>query len=300
MNPNSLLTMNDLSIDDIFSILDDARLFNSSHKDWQLPVSKALVANLFFEASTRTHFSFASAQHQLGCQVVDFNAQTSSVTKGETLYDTIKTFEAIGYDCLVIRHPQDAYFEQLKDIQIPIVNAGDGAGNHPTQCLLDLLTIYNEFGKLHDLKVAIVGDILHSRVAASNKEALERLGSQVVFAGPTEWQRPGYKSVDLDEAIEWADVVMMLRIQRERGAALQEMDDAQYLDMYGLNKKRYEKMQKHAIICHPAPVNRGVEIDSDLVESEKSRIFTQMSNGVLIRRAVMKRAFGFAPFKEEQ
>ena len=145
MNKNSLLSMRDLSVEDIYSILDDARLFNSSFKDWQLPMQKALVANLFFEASTRTHFSFESAQHQLGCQVADFAAGASSVTKGETLYDTVKTFESIGYDMVVIRHSQDEYFKELENINIPILNAGDGAGNHPTyrdsKHTLSILTI---------------------------------------------------------------------------------------------------------------------------------------------------------------
>lgn len=297
MNKHSLLSMEDLSKEEILSILNDARLFNSSFKDWQLPMQKALVANLFFESSTRTHFSFASAEMQLGCQVADFNAATSSVTKGETLYDTVKTFESIGYDAVVIRHPQDEYFKELESISIPILNAGDGAGNHPTQCLLDLLTMYNEFNTLTGLKVAIVGDILHSRVAASNKQALEKFGSEVVFCGPKEWQREGYPIMDFDKAIEWADVVMMLRIQKERGAALLD-DQKDYLSTYGLTKERYNRMQNHAIIMHPAPVNRGVEIDSDLVESEKSRIFEQMKNGVLVRKAVVKRAFGLEPFKE--
>ena len=296
MNQRSLLSMKDLSVDEIYSILHDARLFNDSYKDWQFPLQKALVANLFFEPSTRTHFSFASAQHQLGCQVEDFNAETSSVQKGETLYDTVKTFEAIGYDVVVIRHPKDEYFKYLEGIQIPIINAGDGKGNHPTQCLLDLLTIYDEFQTFKDIKVVIVGDILHSRVAASNKDALERLGAQVVFAGPKEWEREGYPTMDLDEAVEWADVVMMLRIQKERGAKLSMGMD--YLSRYGLNKERYSRMKEHAIIMHPAPFNRGIEIDGDLVESEKSRIFKQMSNGVLVRKAVMKRAFGFEPFKD--
>lgn len=237
MNKNSLLSMKDLSVDDIFSILNDAKLFNSSRKDWQLPMQKALVANLFFEASTRTHFSFESAQHQLGCQIADFAASASSVTKGETLYDTVKTFESIGYDLVVIRHPQDEYFKELEDINIPIINAGDGAGNHPSQCLLDLLTLQNEFHTLSGLKVVICGDILHSRVAASNKETLERLGSQVVFAGPKEWEREGYPTMDFDKAIEWADAVMMLRIQLERGAGMAGMTKEEYLQTYGLTKK---------------------------------------------------------------
>lgn len=299
MNKNSLLSMKDLSVDDIFSILNDAKLFNSSRKDWQLPMQKALVANLFFEASTRTHFSFESAQHQLGCQIADFAASASSVTKGETLYDTVKTFESIGYDLVVIRHPQDEYFKELENINIPIINAGDGAGNHPSQCLLDLLTLQNEFHTLSGLKVVICGDILHSRVAASNKETLERLGSQVVFAGPKEWEREGYPTMDFDKAIEWADAVMMLRIQLERGAGMAGMTKEEYLQTYGLTKERYARMQDHAIVMHPAPVNRGIEIDSDLVEAEKSRIFEQMHNGMLVRKAIIKRGFGLAPFKED-
>ena len=296
MNKNSLLSMRDLSVEDIYSILDDARLFNSSFKDWQLPMQKALVANLFFEASTRTHFSFESAQHQLGCQVADFAAGASSVTKGETLYDTVRTFESIGYDMVVIRHSQDEYFKELENINIPILNAGDGAGNHPTQCLLDLLTMYNEFKDFKGLNVVIAGDIQHSRVAASNKQALEKLGANVFFAGPEEWQREGYPTMDFDEACKWADVVMMLRIQRERGASLANMSDEEYLEKYGLNDRRYQMMKENAIIMHPAPVNRGVEIADHLVEAKKSRIFEQMSNGVLVRKAVIKRAFGYEPF----
>ncbi|MBQ0064993.1 MAG: aspartate carbamoyltransferase catalytic subunit [Firmicutes bacterium] len=300
MNKNSLLSMKDLSAQEILSILDDAKCFNSSHDDWQLPMRKALVANLFFEPSTRTHYSFESAEFQLGCKVSDFNAETSSVKKGETLYDTVKTFESIGYDAVVIRHPEDNYFAQLEDVTIPIINAGDGRGNHPTQCLLDLLTIYDEFDSFEGLNIVICGDIQHSRVAMSNKQALETLGANLVFAGPKEWQRPGFPTMDFDEAVEWADVVMMLRIQKERGAALvSQMSDAEYLEKYGLNKERYSRMKENAIIMHPAPVNRGVEIDSDLVECEKSRIFKQMYNGVLVRKAVIKRAFGLKPFKED-
>lgn len=300
MNKNSLLSMKDLSAQEIISILEDAKCFNSSLSDWQLPMKKALVANLFFEPSTRTHYSFESAEFQLGCKVSDFNAETSSVKKGETLYDTVKTFESIGYDAVVIRHPKDNYFLELEDVNIPIINAGDGRGNHPTQCLLDLLTIYDEFGSFEGLNIVICGDIQHSRVAMSNKQALETLGANLVFAGPQEWQRPGFPTMDFDQAVEWADVVMMLRIQKERGAALvSNMSDAEYLEKYGLNKERYSRMKKNAIIMHPAPVNRGVEIDSDLVECEKSRIFKQMYNGVLVRKAVIKRAFGLAPFGQE-
>ena len=299
MNTRSLLSMKDLSTTEIFDILNDARAFNNSKKDWQFPMQNALVANLFFEASTRTHFSFESAEYQLGCKVADFDSKTSSVTKGETLYDTVRTFESVGYKAVVIRHSQDEYFKELENIHIPIINAGDGKGNHPTQCLLDLYTIYDEFDTFENLNVVICGDIEHSRVAASNKDALGRLGANVVFAGPKEWEREGYPTMDFDKAVEWADVVMMLRIQKERGAGLENMTDEEYLEKYGLNKERYSRMKEHAIIMHPAPVNRGVEIDTDLVECEKSRIFKQMENGVLVRKAVVKRAFGYPYFKGE-
>ena len=291
MNQDSLLRIRDLTKYEIMGILKDAQLFGVSHKDWQLPQRK-LVANLFFEPSTRTHYSFASAEHQLGCMVENFSAQGSSVEKGESLYDTVRTFESIGYEALVIRHPKDEYFRELENIRIPIINAGDGAGNHPTQCLLDLLTIYQEFGTFEHIRMAIIGDISHSRVAASNKEAMELLGGECVFSGPAQWPREGYPQMDVDAAIEWADVVMMLRIQHERHATSMQMSKADYLQQYGLTKERAARMKSHAIILHPAPVNRNVEIDSDLVEAENSRIFKQMSNGVLVRKAVIKRAFG--------
>lgn len=291
MNPNSLLRIRDLSKDELMGILMDAQLFGASQKDWQLP-QRRLVANLFFEPSTRTHYSFASAEHQLGCCVEDFTAVGSSVEKGESLYDTVKTFESVGYDAVVIRHRQDEYFRELEGIEIPIINAGDGAGNHPTQCLLDLLTLYQEFGRIEGIRLAIIGDIQHSRVASSNREAMELLGGEWVFSGPPQWQREGYPYMPIDEAVEWADAVMMLRIQHERHASAMQMSKAEYLQRYGLTKERASRMKPHAIIMHPAPVNRDVEIDSDLVESPKSRIFKQMSNGVLIRKAAIKRAIG--------
>lgn len=301
MNKKSLLTMKDLSNDEILDILNDAKAFSSSYSDWRFPDSvSGLTANLFFEPSTRTHYSFLSAQKQLGLDPVDFQAETSSLTKGETLYDTVKTFEAIGYQLMVIRDSHEEYFKELESVQVPIINAGDGRANHPTQCLLDLLTIYNEFGTFENIHVMICGDVSHSRVAASSKEALERLGAQVRFAGPKEWEREGFPFSDFDESIEWADAIVMLRIQRERGATLQSLSDVEYLETYGMTKERYARMKEHAILMHPAPVNRGVEIDSDLVEAPKSRIFEQMKNGVLVRKAVLKRALGFPPFGKEE
>ena len=290
MNKNSLLTMSALSEKEILSILEDALEFSKKYQDWQFSTPK-LVANLFFEPSTRTHYSFASAELQLGCSTIDFNASASSVQKGESLYDTVKTFEAIGYDAVVIRHPQDEYFKELEAINIPILNAGDGCGNHPTQCLLDLYTILEEFGHFDGLKVAIIGDIIHSRVAASNYDALTRLRAEVRFGGLEAWLPKDKPTITIDEACEWADVVMLLRIQHERHGEHMSLSKEEYLAKYGLTKERYAKMKDHAIVMHPAPVNRGVEIDDALVEADKSRIFKQMMNGVLVRKAVLKRAF---------
>lgn len=297
MNKNSLLRICDLTKEELIDILNDAHAFSCSHSDWQLP-DRTLIANLFFEPSTRTHYSFASAELQLGAKIEDFSAAGSSVEKGETLYDTVKTFESIGYDALVIRHSSDEYFKQLENINIPILNAGDGCGNHPTQCLLDLLTIYQEFKTFTNIKIAIIGDVAHSRVANSLKEAMELLGGETRFSGPDEWIQKDDSYLPVDEAIKWADAVMMLRIQHERHKETMALSKEEYLESYGLTIEREKMMKPHAIIMHPAPVNRGVEIDDALVECERSRIFKQMSNGVLVRKAVIKRAFGFEPFKE--
>ncbi|MDQ0217151.1 aspartate carbamoyltransferase catalytic subunit [Peribacillus cavernae] len=288
----NLLTMNELSVHDIEGIISQAQAF-ANGEGW-FPESQTMVANLFFEPSTRTKCSFEMAERKLGLEVIPFDAGTSSVQKGETLYDTARTLEAIGVNALVIRHEQDAYFDELKGrLSIPVINAGDGCGHHPTQSLLDLMTIKQEFGRFKGLKIAIIGDIRHSRVARSNAVALTRLGSEVVFSGPPEWFDEGigiggYE--DIDSAIGTADVVMLLRIQHERHAEKETRADAEYLQRFGLTKMRERSMKPKAIIMHPAPINRGVEVDTDLVECGRSRIFKQMENGVFIRMAVLKRA----------
>lgn len=194
----------------------------------------------------------------------------------------------------MIRDKKDRYFEELKNISIPVINGGDGTGNHPSQCMLDLLTIYQEFGKFEGLKVGIVGDVKHSRVANSNAEALRRLGAKVYFSGPEQWFDEGalingtYLSVD--ELIAEVDVLMLLRIQHERHDSAMSFTASEYHKRYGLTKEREQAMKKEAIIMHPAPINRGVEIDSDLVECERSRVFKQMQNGVFARMAILKEA----------
>jgi len=208
------------------------------------------------------------------------------------LYDTVKTLESIGADVCVIRHSQDHYYNELiGHVGIPVINAGDGCGQHPTQSLLDLMTIHEEWGRFAGLTVSIHGDIKHSRVARSNAEVLTRLGAKVLFSGPDEWRdedNPYGTYVSPDEAVANSDVVMLLRIQHERHE--KKAAERDYLETFGLSLKRAELLKKDAVIMHPAPVNRGVEIDSALVESAQSRIFKQMENGVYIRMAVLKRA----------
>ncbi|MGO4887850.1 aspartate carbamoyltransferase catalytic subunit [Anaerobacillus sp. MEB173] len=289
---NHVLTMPSLELDEIFEILSQADRFLSG-ETWR-PNEDKFVANLFFEPSTRTKFSFEVAEKKLGLQVLNFEAQNSSVQKGETLYDTVKTLESIGTNVVVIRHPQDHYFDELVGkINIPIINGGDGCGHHPTQSLLDLLTIQQEFVVFQGLNVVIVGDVRHSRVARSNAEVLSRLGANVYFSGPEQWIDDSFavgQYLPIDEAIEIADVMMMLRIQHERHAFKMLTSKEEYHKQYGLTIEREKRMKKHSIIMHPAPINRGVEIADCLVECGRSRIFKQMNNGVAVRMAVLKRA----------
>ena len=250
------------------------------------------VSNLFFEDSTRTKISFEMAERKLGLSVIPFDTSQSSVNKGESLYDTVKTLESIGLNLLVIRHGQNQYYDELKNIKIPIINAGDGTGNHPSQTMLDLMTIKQEFGSFKDLKIAIAGDVKHSRVANSACDILRKLGAKVYFSGPREWFDEGslmngtYR--EIDGLIPEIDVLMLLRIQHERHHQKIKYSPEEYLRKYGLTKEREKKMKPSAIIMHPAPVNRNVEIDSDLVECSRSRIFKQMENGVFARMAILK------------
>ncbi|MFW2136579.1 aspartate carbamoyltransferase catalytic subunit [Chryseobacterium sp. TY4] len=261
------------------------------------------VSNLFFEDSTRTKTSFDIAERKLGLTVVPFDALHSSVNKGESLYDTVKTIESLGVNLVVIRHKQDRFYEDLKNINIPIINAGDGTGNHPSQCMLDLVTIFQEFGKFEGLKVGIVGDVKHSRVANSNAEALRKLGAKVYFSGPSKWFDEGAiingTFLAFNELVKEVDVLMLLRIQHERHESKHGFSAEEYHKKYGLTKEREKLMKPNAIIMHPAPINRGVEIDTDLVECERSRIFKQMENGVYARMAILKDALEQKGFEFE-
>lgn len=279
------ISVSQLTEENIFSLMETAEKLRQ--EQFQI-TQKIFAANLFFEPSTRTKMSFIVAQKKLGLEELDFHCGKSSVQKGESLYDTARTFEAIGAQMLVIRHPADKWIDEINaNVNIPIISGGAGKKEHPTQCMLDLLTIYQEYGHLKGLNIVIAGDIKHSRVARSNANALKRLGVNVYLCAA-----PGFEDhslnfpyVTMDEAVELCDVLMLLRIQHERHEASTFVGD--YLAHFGLTKEREARMKQRAIILHPAPINRGVEIDSDLVECQRSRIFKQMNNGVYMRMAIM-------------
>ena len=290
----SLLGLKNLSASEISSILDRAAYWDAK-EDKVIPILKTrFVANMFFENSTRTRFSFEMAEKRLGAEVLNFTAAASSVEKGESIYDTVRTLESMGIDAGVIRLKPIGMLEGLAEkISVPLVNAGDGNNEHPTQALLDLYTMKRHFGELKGLKVSIIGDIKHSRVARSNLWALQKFGAEVKLCAPENMQAPELAAyapyVSMDEAL-CVDVVMMLRVQLERHEGSIFKSPEEYRLHYGLTEERAAKLAPHAIIMHPAPVNRNVEIDDALVEHPQSRIFKQMENGVPIRMAVMERA----------
>lgn len=279
-----LLTLKDLDTKQIKDIIEYAI---SLKKGKRVSYDGKKMATLFYENSTRTHYSFQAALMNLGIKVIQCDVSKSSVQKGETLYDTVKTFEAIGMDGVIIRSSVDEYFKELEGINIPIFNGGDGKSNHPTQSLLDLMTIYEEFGKFEGLKCCIVGDIMHSRVAHTNIEVMERLGMDVYISGPDEYLDNTCKTISFNDAIKEMDIIMLLRVQFERHTDKMNLSINEYHEKYGLNMDKVNMMKENAIIMHPAPVNRGVEIADDVVECNKSRIYPQMTNGVYVRMAVI-------------
>lgn len=289
-----LLTAEALSDQEVMGLIHRAKEFKQG-ATWTPEKKQYFATNLFFENSTRTHKSFDVAEKKLGIEVIEFEESMSSVKKGETLYDTVLTMSAIGVDVAVIRHGKENYYDELiqsKTIQCSIINGGDGSGQHPTQCLLDLMTIYEEFGYFAGLKVAIVGDITHSRVAKSNMQLLNRLGAQIFFSGPEEWYDKQFEVyghyLPLDELVEEVDVMMLLRVQHERHDGTEIFSKEDYHNAYGLTIERSKRLKKEAIIMHPAPVNRDVELADSLVESIQSRIIEQMSNGVFMRMAILE------------
>ncbi|HEY6402387.1 MAG TPA: aspartate carbamoyltransferase catalytic subunit [Blastocatellia bacterium] len=298
-----LLEIADLSPEEINFILDTAETFRDVNRRRikKVPTLRGkTVINLFFEASTRTRTSFEIAAKRLSADAINISASTSSVVKGETLVDTALNLQAMAPDAIVIRHSSSGAPHQIaKIVDAAVINAGDGAHEHPTQALLDALTIRGAKGRIAGLKVAIVGDIRHSRVARSNAHLLSKLGAHVALAGPRTLLpfglenriAPSEGSVtfagNIDEAIVGADVVMMLRIQLERQSGGFFPSLREYSIHYGLNRRRLELAKDDAIVLHPGPINRGVEIDSDVADGPFSLILNQVENGVAVRMAVL-------------
>ena len=295
-----LLSIDSFSDDQIATILDEGdRLVeaNRSGASADTPLGGRIVFNLFYESSTRTLMSFSVAAHRLGADVVTLPVEYSSVKKGETLEDTARTLNAMRPDALIVRHPENGAPGRMAEIMdCPVINAGDGTNEHPTQGLLDALTIRRHFGRIEGLKVAICGDIKHSRVARSNSKLLPRLGAEVRLAGPPRLMPDDLDgSADIDAAIDGADVVMMLRVQRERLEVDLNDGPGEYLVRYGLTVERLKRAAPKAVVMHPGPMNRGVEIESAVADDpERSLIPLQVETGVAIRMACLRLLVGSA------
>ena len=310
-----LLSINDLSADKAMEILNTAselaKISDGPMK--KLPTLRGrTVVNLFFEDSTRTRISFESAAKRLSADVINFSAKGSSVSKGESLKDTAQTLQAMGADAVVIRHGASGAAQRLADsgwISASVINAGDGTHEHPTQALLDAYTIRSKFPEFNKsfkgLRVAIVGDILHSRVARSNVLLLTKLGATVTLVAPPTLIPVGVVdwnvkvSYDLDSTLKDIDVLMMLRVQSERMANSFFPSEREYSRGYGLDITRLNALNPNAIVMHPGPMNRGLEISAESADSHKSVVLAQVSNGVLVRMAVLYQLLGGAALTGE-
>ena len=297
LKSKDLLGIEPLTPDEISLILDTAEGFKEVS---ERPVKKVpalrgkLVINLFMEASTRTRVSFEIAEKRLSADTLNFSASGSSVEKGETLIDTVDNLMAMHPDMIVIRHKHPGSPKMLADrLPASIINAGDGAHEHPTQALLDAFTIRERLGRLHGVNVSIIGDIAHSRVVRSNIHLLTKMGAKVTLAGPATLmpaavERMGVRVVhSLDEALEGADVVMMLRVQLERQGKLSFPSLREYYNTFGLTPERLRRAKEGVLVMHPGPMNRGVEIASDVADGPYSVILEQVTNGVAVRMAVL-------------
>ncbi len=301
----NLIGLAELDKEDIDLILQHAESFKEV---LNRPIKKVptlqgkTIVNLFFENSTRTRISFELAQKRLSADTVNFSTSNSSLIKGESFKDTVRNIEAMKIDCVVMRHPMPGSHFQLKNyINSVIINAGDGSHEHPTQGLLDLMSLLEVKKKLKGLRVAIIGDISHSRVARSNIYGLLKMGSKVTICGPPnlipmDIQKLGVDiNYDINETLSWADVINVLRIQRERQGVCYIPSIREYRDLYGITVERIERLKKQIVIMHPGPINRGVEIDSDVVDSENAIVLDQVLNGVAIRMSVLYLLLGDSP-----
>lgn len=304
-----LVGLEPLSRQQILAILDTAEPFKeiSERRIKKVPVLRGkTIVNLFFEASTRTRVSFEFAEKRLSADTVNIAAAQSSVSKGETLVDTARNLEAMRIDMVVMRHGASGAARFLAE-RIPsnVINAGDGSHEHPTQGLLDMLTIRDHRGRIEGLKVCIVGDVLHSRVARSNIYGLLKLGAEVAVCGPPTLVPRGFRDLGVEvfthveDAIQWADVLNILRLQLERMQAGYVPSLREYNRVWGVTTERLSRAPKDLLILHPGPMNRGVEIDSDVADGEHSVILNQVTNGVAVRMAVLYLLAGGQPEKAE-
>ena len=296
-NKKHLLDIESLSLDEILTVLDTARAFKAvgERAIKKVPALRGkTVVNLFVEPSTRTRISFELAEQRLSADIINFSAEASSFKKGETLKDTALNLQALNADFIVIRHSASGaphFLSRVLDAKV--INAGDGAHEHPTQALLDAFTIRERKGKIAGLNVTILGDILYSRVARSNIWALTKLGAHVTLCGPSTlvpktFEQMGCRvTYNVDEALRDADIIHLLRIQHERQRKTMFPGIGEYTKLFGLNKERLAKSKPEALIMHPGPINRGVEIDSEIADCDRSLILEQVTNGLAVRMAVL-------------
>jgi len=302
MKSKHLIGLEDLPIKDIQEIIDTGFVFREI---LERPIKRVPtltgkhIVNLFFENSTRTKISFELAEKRLSADITNFSSSSSSVKKGESLRDTIQNIYAMKIDCVVMRHPIPGSCKQLTNyVDSVIVNAGDGTHEHPTQALLDMMSIQEKFKKIKNIKVGIVGDILHSRVALSNIFGLVKLGAKVKVCGPPHLIQRNIESLgveveyDIDNLIEWADVLNVLRIQRERMGVGIIPSVREYRNCFGITQDRMNNHKKEIVIMHPGPINRGVEIDSSVADGDQAIILDQVLNGVAVRMSVLYSLLG--------
>ena len=305
MQEKHLLGLEHYPAEDIVSIIDTAFSFREV---LDRPIKKVpslqgkTIVNLFFENSTRTRISFELAQKRLSADTVNFSTSSSSLKKGESFKDTVQNIEAMKIDAIVMRHPDPGASLQLtKYVDSVVINAGDGTHEHPTQAILDMTSLQERFGKVKDLRIGIIGDIMYSRVARSNIYGLKKLGADVVLCGPTTLIPPhidrlGVKVThDLDEVLDWADAINVLRIQLERMDRGLFPSVREYRNLFGITSERLQKHKKEIVIMHPGPMNRGIEIDSSVADGKEAIILDQVLNGVASRMAILYLLLGGKP-----
>lgn len=305
MQEKHLLGLEHYPAEDIVSIIDTAFSFREV---LDRPIKKVpslqgqTIVNLFFENSTRTRISFELAQKRLSADTVNFSASSSSLKKGESFKDTVQNIEAMKIDAVIMRHPDPGASLHLTNyIDAVVINAGDGTHEHPTQAILDMTSLQERFGKVKDLRIGIIGDIMYSRVARSNIYGLKKLGAEVILCGPTTLIPPHIDSLgvrvthDLDEVLDWADAINVLRIQLERMDRGLFPSVREYRNLFGITSERLKKHKKEIVIMHPGPMNRGIEIDSSVADGKEAIILDQVLNGVASRMAILYLLLGGKP-----